>query len=361
MSKMVRLQGSHYEIGLQHGKKLASIIRKSVIPFVRKDMERLRISDNAVGRIIAEYRNLLSETHPEILDETKGIGDGADIDYDTALLVLFYWEVKDTVRDAFPECSSFVATGDATRNGIQIATQNSDWSSEMTNKPIGLTFHISPKGRYSFMGRGLAGNLGRPSVVGFNEKGLAFVGSGIRQMRNSGFGFPPLTATRIGLEKHSTVDEFIDFVRRVPQWSHAGENVDILDKDGNIARIGFSTNKIFVTQARNHFIVSTNHYHNDEMRYLGPMSREVYPSSYTRYETLVKLLTDSHGKIDVERTKQIMSDHSYGNTPPDGAKSICRHGKEVQTRSNIILVPERKECWVADGSPCSTEYSKFTL
>lgn len=34
MNNMIRLKGSHYEIGLQHGQKLASIIRNSVIPFV---------------------------------------------------------------------------------------------------------------------------------------------------------------------------------------------------------------------------------------------------------------------------------------------------------------------------------------
>ncbi len=361
MNDLVRLQGSHYDIGRQHGEELQATIVQTVVPFVREDMATLGISESAYEKAVDSYELLLSNTHPEILDETRGISDGSGIPYSLALLILFFWEIRDTVSHALPQCSSFVASGSATRNGMQIASQNSDWSPDMMNKRIGFTFRINPKKRYSFIGRGLAGNLGRPSVIGFNQKGLTFVGSGIRQLRGGGVGLPPLIATRIGLESCSTVDEFIDYVKQVPKWSHAGENVDIVDAGGNIARISFSTNKLFIVQSKNHFIVSTNHYHNKEMRYLGPASRDQYPSSYARYDRLVELLTDNYGQLDFERTKQIMSDHKYGNVPPNGANSICRHGEGIQTRSNVILQPKERMCWVANSSPCGGKYVEYRL
>ncbi len=361
MNEMVRLQGSHYDIGFEHGQKLRRTITDTVIPFVKQDMATLGISEAAADKIAAQYQQLIAETYPELLDETRGISEGAEISYASALIVLFFWEIRDTVSHSLPQCSSFVATGAATRDGAQIASQNSDWSPDMMKKQIGFTFRINPRSRYGFIGRGLAGNLGRPSVIGFNEKGLTFVGSGIRQLRGGGFGLPPLIATRIGLESCSTVDEFIDYVKQVPKWSHAGENVDIADAGGNIARISFSTNNLFIVQSKDHFIVSTNHYHNKEMRYLGPASRDEYPSSYSRYDRLVELLTDNYGQLDLERTRQIMSDHKYGNTAPDGANSICRHGEGIQTRSNVILQPKEKMCWVANSSPCSGEYVEYRL
>jgi len=356
-----RFHGSHYEIGIQHGTKLSSTIKNSVIPFVENELLKIKIQQNQIDAVITKYEKLLEGMYPEILDETRGIAEGAGIEYSKAILLLLYWEVKDTIEYSFPECSSFVAAGDATADGNPIATQNSDWPIYMHGKGLGQTFHISPEGKFSFIGRGLSGNLGRPSVIGFNEKGLAFVGSGIRQTQGAGFGLPALTATRIGLETCETVDDFIDLCRSVPSWSHAGENVDVVDMEGNVARISFSTKRIMTVQSKNHFIVSTNHYHNREMRQFGPPSRELYSSSYDRYDRIVELLWENYGRLDLEKGMEIMSDHKFGDAPPEGVRSVCRHGAETQTLANMIQLPHKKEFWISESTPCKGNYHKYNL
>ncbi|MGY5881416.1 MAG: C45 family peptidase [Candidatus Thorarchaeota archaeon] len=361
VAELYKFRGSHYDIGVQHGTALKSVINDSVVPFVFDDYTELKISADDIVKITKEYEQLIGNSHPEIMEETRGIADGAGLSYEKALAVLLFWEVRDTVAYSFPECSSFVATGDATVDGIPIATQNSDWPLTMIGRGLGQSFHIEPQGRFSFIGRGLAGNLGRPSVVGFNEKGLAFVGSGIRQLRGAGVGFPSLTATRIGLETCETVDDFISLCRSIPHWSHAGENVDVLDKEGNVARISFQTDRIMTVQTKDHFMVSTNHYHNKEMRLFGPPSREVYTSSYDRYDRIVKLLWENYGKLDLDKVKEIMSDHEHGDKPPEGVRSVCRHGEKTQTLTNMIQLPSKGEFWIAEGPPCLKNYSSYKL
>ncbi len=359
--ELFTLEGTHYEIGIQHGSQLSEIINKSVIPFVLDDIQEKGISADEYRRITRKYAELIGNRFPEVIDETRGIAEGAEIDYETALLLLFYWEVRDTVEHSVHECSSFVAAGDATIDGQPIATQNSDWPLRMAGKGLGQAFHVSPKGRYKFLGRGLAGNLGRTSVIGFNEKGLSFVGSGIHQVEGAGFGFPALILTRIGLETCATVEEFITLVKSIPNWSHAGENVDVVDMDGSMARISFSTPRTMIVQTKDHYIASTNHYHNKEMRQFGPPREDAYPSSYARYERLIELLQSNYGVIDREKAMNIMSDHKYSDSPPEGTKSICRHGTNRQTMTNLISDPARGEFWISEGTPCKRKYSKFKI
>ncbi len=359
--ELITLEGNHHDIGFQHGRKLSSVINESVIPFVREDMRNLHIANEQAQKIAEKYEDLIGKYSPEILEETHGLAEGAGIEYTTGLLILLFWEVRNTIDHASPECSSFVAAGDATIDGSPIAAQNSDWPKVMIDKGIAQPFLVRPKNGNDFIGRGLAGNLGRPSVIGFNEKGLSFVGSGIHQVQGVGFGFPPLIITRVGLEKCSTVDEFLELVKRIPEWSHAGENVDVVDSDGHMARISFTTKRTMIVQTRNHFLASANHYHNREMRHFGPADREAYPSSYARYDRIVELLRENYGKVDGELARRIMSDHRYGDDPPEADKSVCRHGEDKETMGNLISLPRKREFWISEGTPCKGKYSIFKL
>ena len=358
---LLKFSGSHYDVGFQHGEKLSDTIRSSIVPFMQDDMKDRKISKGDGIKIAKKYESLIGKLFPEVLEETKGLAEGAGIEYETAMLLLLFWEVRDTISSDSNECTSFVAAGDATTNGSPFAAQNSDWPMYMKGKNIGQVFHVNVKGRYKFIGRGLAGNIGRTSVIGFNEKGLSFVGSGIHQVQGARFGFPALVATRIGLERCGTVDEFVELVRSIPAWSHAGENVDVVDSGGNMARISFSSRRIMTVQTKDHFIASANHYHNLEMRHFGPRNKEEYPSSYARYDRMVEQLWDNYGKIDLEVTKKIMSDHKYGDSPPEGDLSICRHADERETMTSLISDPRKKEFWINPGTPCKGEYTRFSL
>jgi isopenicillin-N N-acyltransferase-like protein len=359
--KLLKFSGSPYDVGFQHGEILSNTIQSSIVPFVYDDMKDRKISKDDGAKIVQKYEDLIGDLFPEVLEETKGLAEGAGIEYETAMLLLLFWEVRDTVSADANECTSFVAAGDATVKGIPIAAQNSDWPMYMKGRNIGQVFHVNVKDKYKFIGRGLAGNIGRTSVIGFNEKGLSFVGSGIHQTQGAEFGFPPLIATRIGLERCATVDEFIELLRKIPSWSHAGENVDVVDLEGNMARISFSSRRIMYVQTKDHFVASANHFHDLEMRHYGPANREEYPSSYARYERMVEQLRENYGKIDLEVTKRIMSDHKYGDSPPEGDLSICRHADERETMTSLISIPKDKAFYINPGTPCKGEYTKFNL
>ncbi|MHA1977795.1 MAG: hypothetical protein ACW98I_12880, partial [Candidatus Hodarchaeales archaeon] len=116
--KELNFKGSHYEIGYQHGEKLSKTIINTVIPFLASEMEEIGISSDQSKSIAKKYETLIGESYPEVIEETKGLAEGADIEYEKALQILLFWEIRDTVEQSPPECSSFVAAGDATLGGI---------------------------------------------------------------------------------------------------------------------------------------------------------------------------------------------------------------------------------------------------
>ena len=196
-------------------------------------------------------------------------------------------------------------------------------------------------------------------MLGFNEKGLSLVGSGIQQREEAPSEIHPWLICRIALESCSTVEEFTDFMDAIPRWA-GGENLCVADAHGHMARLSYSTRRLSVTRTKDHFLVSTNHYHEPELSRFGPTNKE-YPSTYERYGRLVELLNENYGRVDVETTMKIMSDHERGDKPPEGDHSICRHGEIHQTFTNSIIRPTEGKLWISKGPPCVRNYSTFVI
>lgn len=362
--RYVRLQGSHYKMGLQHGEQLAEVITDALIPFISSSTTKLGISPKNLKELVNKYKHPIEKRFPQILQETKGIAEGAGINFEQALLVLLFHQyspprVSNTLLNSEQHCSSFVATGGATTDGEPISSQNSDWPKERCIDRLRVAFKYQPDDGYAVIGRGIAGHLGGPAVIGFNEKGLSLVGSGVTARNRANFELHPWMICRLALEKCSSVSEFIDFMEKIPRWQ-GGENLCVSDIDGHVARIGFSVKRIMITRSRNFFLASTNHYHTPEMQALGPQRAE-YPSSFRRYHRLVELLKANFGNIDVDTTMKIMSDHEFGDAPPESDKSICRHAEDLETFTNTILRPSEGKLWISRGTPCKKEYSSFTI
>jgi hypothetical protein len=81
-------------------------------------------------------------------------------------------------------------------------------------------------------------------------------------------------------------------------------------------------------------------------------------SPIKRYNREIELLKKHNGKITFETIKTILSDHE--NREPDDF-TVCTHGPSAGTLGSIIVLPKKREFWVTDNHPCSSEYEKFTL
>lgn len=81
-------------------------------------------------------------------------------------------------------------------------------------------------------------------------------------------------------------------------------------------------------------------------------------SPIKRYKREIELLKNYNGQITIETIKEILRDHD--NREPDDF-TVCTHGLSAGTLGSIIILPKKKEFWVTDNYPCSSEYEKFKL
>ncbi len=367
--RLVKIRGTPYEMGQQLGKQAADLIRHPVLTYF--DLFSQQITPQEKGAFIKKYEDIIERHAPDFVSEIRGIAKGANLDYDTALFLQVAWdflvgylpvEVRTKVGadmnidSISTSCTAFVAAGKATADRKAIAAQNSDASSMLYDGCIAVA--AEPRDGYKFLG--LSDAAGSACVIGFNEKGLGLMGSGIRQYKEANFGFPVMLAYRIILEKCSNVDDTIDTMKEFPRWGHMGGNLDVVDARGYVARIACSSQLLTAMSSQNNFVASTNHYHDLEMRHFGPLPED-YASSYERYDRIVELLTYNHGKISVEIAMAVLSDHKFGIVEPETTKSICRHSKATGTYACTIARPTERKLWISKGFPCEREFSTFTI
>jgi len=87
---------------------------------------------------------------------------------------------------------------------------------------------------------------------------------------------------------------------------------------------------------------------------------DIFPleSPIRRYKREIELLEKFKGQITMDTIKKILSDHD--NREPDDF-TVCTHGPAAGTLGSIIVLPKKKEFWVTDNHPCSSNYERFTL
>jgi hypothetical protein len=206
---------------------------------------------------------------------------------------------------------------------------------------------------------------------GLNEKGVAFVGSGIMPSdavkaykENKPVGVPLHNLQQLFLSDCDNIDDIIDLIKISPR-GYMGRLLHVSDKEGNMFRAEISYNDLFIKypEAANYpfnwISVGTGHFLSKKMSKLTQSYTE-RPETYVRYDRYMKLLTENAGKIDFTITRQILRDHEYGHS----SFSICRHDDDLninddrvmRTLNSIIIFPSSRVFWVAKGYPCENEF-----
>ena len=140
-----------------------------------------------------------------------------------------------------------------------------------------------------------------------------------------------------------------------------------VDAHGYMARLSITPRHPSVTLTKNYFVASTNSFHNFEWDRYNPLFEgkqrsEDYRGACPRYERLVELLSENMGKIDLETTKAIFSDHKYGKA----GVSLCRHAPNTPavsdpTNYNIIVKPSLGKMWACEKQPCETMLKDYQI
>ena len=198
--RVVRLSGTPYELGRQHGERLKEEVRASVrrvLDYFRASLKVPWVRTWAVNWWLdRSWRQSEPCVPPDYLEELRGVADGAGV------------PLRELMRlHAVPErtyaCSNFAAWGRATKDGRLIHLRNLDWSIEAGIQQSPVVFVVRPEGKRAFINVGWAGFIG--VLTGINDAQVSIGQVGAETLEATSRGEPMAFLMRRVLEEADDV------------------------------------------------------------------------------------------------------------------------------------------------------------
>jgi isopenicillin-N N-acyltransferase like protein len=286
---------------------------------------------------------------PHLVEEIRGIAEGAGVAFATALLVNVRAEVAGVrVGSVQVEgCTAFAAGRGATARGDILIGQNQDQAPEM--EAFGVVVRVRPDDGPPVVMATFGGLVGYP---GLNGEGVAHVQNALANgaWRHA---LPHYPLKRVLLEQGS-VAGCLGVFDRAPLASCG--NYVLADGRGRIVDVESTPDGYAVLEPEGGLLVHANHFRSDRFR---PQERLLgsLPDSAPRTERLQALLAARRGAITLHTVQQALRDHEGGET------AICRHepGRPMQTIASIIAEPGQGRLHVARGNPCQRDYVTYSV
>ncbi len=212
------MEGTHEEMGYQHGRLLAERIRHTI----HEGYMKRSLFDEGYTVEYANEQSARMAKHfpPQYIEEMNGLvrgltDAGIDVSYEQALVSACMAELLHHGPDAPPGCSNFAVFGRWTSDGRLLHGRNLDWDVEHGAQDGAVVMVWRPTGGTPFMMPGWAGTIG--SVSGMNAAGIT-IGEMTSSSPDETFdGIPLLIIMRRVLEEAKTVEEAVSIIAHGPR------------------------------------------------------------------------------------------------------------------------------------------------
>ena len=164
----IEVSGSPYEMGFQYGSACPEIRKMLDLAYKEFGLER-NASIALAEKYIPRYLPFTEAYAPDIVNEMKGIAEGAKVDFREVFLLNNFPEI---LVPRYVNCTSFAASGQATSHGEIIIGQNLDFPPAWEEMLVLLK--MTPTEGPSILAVALAGTLAR---FGVNSAGITLNGN----------------------------------------------------------------------------------------------------------------------------------------------------------------------------------------
>jgi isopenicillin-N N-acyltransferase-like protein len=347
---LVECGGTPYEIGYQIGSTCKGTLLHSL--------------DDALGILARGYQTTMEDIivtaskfipqalafDPDLMEQIKGQADAVGIPFERMFTLRCIFELAFHYNQILALCSSFAATGKATADGKTILGQNIDWYPRYSMYLLKI---YNPNGL-----RQLSISLG-----GMVEYSLSSAGFGI--CANSLFTATkryqfqiPLGCYLPKVMKQPTLREAMDLLQQV---ARGVAYYHLASASGEMVGIESVFDDFEIIRPEKDLLFHTNCYCTERFQ-SEDMAKSILPDSFERRKRMKRLLEQNYGSITPASMMEILSDHH------DYPYSICKHTDpdkpaewEMKTMASVIMVPEERIMYIANGSPCSNEYLEYAL
>lgn len=340
--KVVECKGTPFEIGCQYGEACRDNIKKSLeINLHGLSLAYKASKEDIVGNAM-KYLSKVQEFDPDLIEMLKGQAAGTGLSFEEVFTLRCMMELMIYYNQVISLCTSFAATGKATKDGKTILGQTIDWAPETTLDLLKI-HHDNGLVQFAL------------TIGGFVEYTLSSAGFGM--CANATFGMDysfnvPLGCYLPKVMRQQTIGSALEILKGVARglgYYHLGS------AEGEIVGIETVHDDFEVIRPEQDILIHTNHYITERFKQRD-MANVVVPDSFTRLKKLRDLMDENRGDLTPQIMMDIFSDHE--NHP----HSICSHVDLSRapmlsaTIASFIMVPEDKKMYIAYGNPCSVEY-----
>ena len=322
MIPILKVSGTHREVGRQIGEATAAVVRAAVAFDDALPPDRTRGEQLDLARA---HRDVTVAATPWLVDEIDGAAEGAGVEP----LALFaasieeIWDVRPSqagARAGAGRCSDLVAGPPATADGHLWVGHNNDLARTAEEDIVAIEWRVPGEPVVFSLG------IGPWISVGWNDAGLSLTGNELSPTDDR-VGVSRLLMVREQLTARS-IDEAVTMALRPDRAS--SYNTVFAHRDGRVVNVEGSAGDAETWGLDEHgALAHTNHYvHPRMLSYEGDPEYAV--SSSVRFERACALLADAApGAIDAAWLRAAISDHA---TSP----AICRH-KGDSARSHTVF------------------------
>lgn|SRR5574341_298377 len=350
--KMVKVKGTHRQIGQQIGEQCKTEIHR-MLDVYRNTFEiaydDLQLTWDEAILQSRKYYPFTEEFMPQYVEELDGMAETSGADFDE-LMVLNCMEAI-TADALHMGCTSVAISGELTANGHVLVGHNEDWLPE--DEENTYLIHAAPDDEPAFLGITYGGLL---SNIGFNAAGISQCCDSVYP-NDARVGVPRIFVSRGVLAATKLADAIRSALSR---GRAAGYNHLIVDNNGEMYNIEVSARYFATMYGMDGLLAHTNHYQTQRMKAVEEKTEDLI-GSRVRANRAMRLLRRTR-KHSPETIKQILSDHV--NHP----NSICSHTDpgdtfidRQKTIASLIMDLTALEMHVCWGNPCESDYFTYRL
>lgn len=356
---VIRVSGSAYERGRQHGELARERVAKSVEIYRKAFSDSAKLDWSDVLDRARGFAQVIGEVNPAILEEMTGIADGAGFEREEIVAINCRTEILFGGHGALGvseshECTTIAVSPNASEGHKTLIGKNWDWRSVCQESVIILQAEQDEGPNFVMVVE--AGMVGRD---GFNEHGIAVCGNLLRSaLDGSKPGEPvPLIRRRI-LDSRRLVDA-LGAVLCADRA--ASTNYLIAHEAGVIVNFEASPGQVYPVYPERGLLTHSNHFTATAAQ-VQAIGCNVSPDSLFRNQRVRDLLEPKIGRITVADIQEALRDHA------GYPRSVCRHPDEREplaqrsaSIASIVIDLTDRVMYVASGPPCCHEYQTVTL
>lgn len=352
--------------GHMHGERFAASIEHNL----RAYLARFEASGLSRAAALAEgevWDDVIEKCAPEYSAEMRAIADASGRTRGEIALLNARYEIAFTLfgREArAPDGPAAEAEGcttagllpEACADGHTRLMQNWDWISSIRGHC--LVMRVTRSRKPSFLALSEAGIVG--GKMGLNAAGIGLVENGLAAAHDG--TYPHEKPFHVRCREILDAATLHDAMRPIVSTRRtASANFMLGCSSGEIIDLETSPDSVVALHPDSDGILSHSNHFLDARH--GPSQMErISPSTLFRAARVARLLRKQAGSLDLAKIKTVLADHT---SRPHG---LCRHSdpsqdavRQTMTLASVVLDLDDRTMWIAEGTPCNTDYVAVVL